>query len=639
MLKKLSKRILSIAVAAATMLVTVIPSMASAGTSAATTDPIYDRDLSANFGGLVMTEPYNTYSDSENGARGAYVASNPAAVGAPFIHVFYDQGIDLTKTTGAVYVNLYWEGTAAAGDMLVVGFTSESREEQFLTSANAQWPLDLTAAIAAGSLKQGWNVLTYPVGTQGGLPIDTTNITGFRIYNANSTGTTALACGAVYAVDKDDPAKKYYMVNALGQGKSDGEGEGQETGGGSEGQETGGGSEGQGTGGGTENPVTYHNEYFIEATADEVLYSSQPGFVNNGFSNAAPYNSYGDNTRGAYKAKLPTAQVNLYDTIVAQIWAGGMDLTDYTGIVTANIYFTGTDTDGPLVFSWFNTDGKQIEYIMSSAGLKQGWNEVQIDLAALEKDKGVSMQKVSLFYIYTTAAMNDVSDLAIGAIYVQKPGESGSVVKKDRKTYLLDAIVSSETDPYACTAFFDASFNGYGDRSRGAYVREGGIDNDFWFAKNLNNVNLSNEKYAIVNFYLDDPDKFTSMFIELSSGGVYDKNERNWVISKYNTTLKKGWNSIVIDLNNPVGSEGGGSIGYAVSDIGGTYDASAVNFMRIYGTYGGSKSAVGSIYLSATTTPETGDNSVTLVMILSMLMLAGSGAAMIILFRKKVWSK
>lgn len=777
MFKKISKKIFAIAIAAVTLFGVAVPNVANADNSTSTTtekvylaranDPLVASQVGANFGGVKKTEPYNTYADSENGTRGAYVAANPAAVGAPFIHVGYDNGIDLTKTTGTVYVNLYWTGTASAGEMLVIGFSSETRDTAFTTANCAQWPLDLKAALDAGSLKQGWNVLEFPVGTQQDLPIDPANITSFRIYNANATGTTGLACGAVYAVDKNDSSKKYYFVNAQDEITGD---TFANYGGSSMSttytsyddgtcgafvsadpvsaahnghpfmvldyatpvslaDTTGkvtfnlyhtGTSEAaddkiivrlnysDGTNADTpasvselengwnaftvdadttksvkgvlvyassmegatavaagsvyvtkEVPVSsedeekkdeenkneepkYYNDYLIEATTGEVLYTAQPGFVNAGFSNEAPYNAYGDNTRGAYKAKLPTAQVNLYDTIVARIWAGGKDLKEYTGIVTANIYFNGTDTNGPLVFSWFNTDGKQIEHIISSGTLKQGWNEVQINLATLEKNSGVSMQNLSLFYIYTTADMNDCTDLAIGSIYVQKPGEADpNASVQDRKTYLLEAVVSSETSPYECVDYFDINFNGYGSGNRGAYVKEGAFDSAFWFAKNLNNVDLSKAKYAVVNFYVDDPAKFTSMFIELSSGGTWDKNERNWVISSFNSELKKGWNAIVLDLNNPIASAAEGTIGYAITDAGGTYNAGAVNFMRVYGTYSGSKSAVGAIYLSDTTSPETSDNnsSPMHIMFVGALMLACVAVSGYTFFDKKAKRK
>ncbi len=778
MFKKFSKKIISIALAVAMMVGVAVPTVVEAGNSASTTtekvylahanDAFVQAQMVNNFGGATKVSPYNTYADSENGTRGAYLAANPAAVGLPFIHVYNEKGIDLTNTTGTFYVNLYWTGNAAAGDQLVMGFSSDNGVSNF--SNDPQWPLDLKTALDAGSIQQGWNVIPLPASDHLGA---TGKATNFRIYNANADETTGLACGAVYTVDKNDPSKKYYIVNAQDEivnstllnangsmsttytnyddgtkgayvcagptvnhaipflniayatpvsladttGKvtfnvyhtatsetaddvvvcrltydgvdtpvdqsvlvntldngwnaitvdadktkalkgvtvyasamagttalaagsvyvtkevsvNPGPGTSTEPG----------ASTKPGTSTKPENKpaeVKYANVYLISATKGEKLYELEAGFLNDGLKMKAPYNAYGDKSHGAYKAVTPTGSRPgiMYDIIVCQTWDSGLSLDKYTGKVTANIYYKGTQAGGPIVFAFWNGDGEYVEQLISTDNLKQGWNEVTIDLAQMIKDKKITLDKLTKFYAYTVK-MDKCKDLAIGSVYIQKPESAlADDEQKNKKTYILEALSKNETSPFECMQYFDAGFNSYGDKTRGAYVRKGAINSDFWFAKLLNNMDLSKEQYVAINFYVDDPSKFTSMFIEMSSSGTWDKEERNWAISSFNTTLKKGWNTIMLDINHKLGNTAEGTIGYALSDIGGTFDASSVSFIRVYGTYAGETSAVGAIYLSSSSAPDTGDYNLPVLLIATMsIALVGIAYSSYDIFGKK----
>ena len=343
-----------------------------------------------------------------------------------------------------------------------------------------------------------------------------------------------------------------------------------------------------------------------------------------GLKTAEPYTGYGDGTRGAYKALIPT---QIYGRSVEKLYATPLDLSEDSNEITANIYYKGTANSGvAYVFAFFpknNSDAGKVEKIVSCSDLTEGWNTVTLE---------VELDTLGAFYIYTMT--NDkITDLALGAVYTEVPagtavapeGVGSTEEDKDETIYILQAIDGQEAAPYTYNKKFDATMNGYGDGKRGAYV-SGSLGSGDWVAAKFAAVDLSKAKFAAVNLYVDNPDEFTVATIELSSFS-YDQQERNWTITSNNVKLKKGWNVIYLDLNNAAGKSAKGTIGYTATDVGGAYDSSAVSFMRMYGTYGGEKTALGAIYVvNSIGGVQTGD-ATNIVLIVGALMLACAAAA------------
>ena len=173
---------------------------------------------------------------------------------------------------------------------------------------------------------------------------------------------------------------------------------------------------------------------------------------------------------------------------------------------------------------------------------------------------------------------------------------------------------------------FDAGLNGYGDKTRGGYATGTIANGDLghaWFA----GKDLSAEKYLAVHLYVDDPDEFKAITMELASTS-FDVKERNWTFTADSVKLKKGWNVISLDLNNAAGKSAKGTIGYTGTDVGGTYDPGNIQFFRVNGTYAGQKIALGAIHTVASVGGgvQTGD-ATNIVLIVGALMLACAAAA------------
>ena len=164
----------------------------------------------------------------------------------------------------------------------------------------------------------------------------------------------------------------------------------------------------------------------------------------------------------------------------------------------------------------------------------------------------------------------------------------------DDTIYLLECTDPNESYHDYARSLYVADFNEYGDETRGAYFREGIIQNDLWSVMVYpgDGLDLSSSRFVAIYFYADSAKEIGNLYFELTSGPM-DDMEREYVVpSTY--SYHDGWNIIFIDLQNDVAWAQRGTVGYTKNDD--TFDIAHVRFMRLWGSYGGEESAMGATF-------------------------------------------
>ncbi|MBQ4081799.1 MAG: hypothetical protein IJC55_00675, partial [Clostridia bacterium] len=223
----MTKKILAIVIAVAlcvTMLLVAIPSSAEL-VAGAETEKVYllgakdDNELYNSYnaaigsnkpwtpgltGSLNKATPYNTYADSESGARGGYVDSQVTNTGDHVIvSACYKGGLDLTKTDGKIAVWVYVQKGGGTRSLLFqfisgVGDQADGGEGGFgVKAADAALAAFWDKTVNTGDLQDGWNKVE--INMADGTNVDWSNLTNFRVLSRGGAAT-AVAIGAIYSV-------------------------------------------------------------------------------------------------------------------------------------------------------------------------------------------------------------------------------------------------------------------------------------------------------------------------------------------------------------------------------------------------------------------------------------------------------
>ena len=164
----------------------------------------------------------------------------------------------------------------------------------------------------------------------------------------------------------------------------------------------------------------------------------------------------------------------------------------------------------------------------------------------------------------------------------------------DNTIYLLECNNPNESYHDFARSLYVADFCDYGDETRGAYYREGIIQNDLWSVMVYpgDGLDLSSSRFVAIYFYADSAKDIGNLYFELTSGPM-DDLEREYVVPP-TYSYHDGWNIIFIDLQHDVAWAQRGTVGYTKNDD--TFDISHVRFMRLWGSYGGEESAMGATF-------------------------------------------
>ena len=196
-------------------------------------------------------------------------------------------------------------------------------------------------------------------------------------------------------------------------------------------------------------------------------------------------------------------------------------------------------------------------------GLKNGWNTVVLPFSSTSVTKnGADWTKIDWFRLYNndTIAVGDAGmQIAIDNVRFVK-GEDVVAVMSDCQpatngwsgglVQVKDAVVlgKTSTEKFAiCDIYWEQTF--------------------------AVGFNLSNMKYVEYDLYVSDVEaiKNVTLYMELTSSGIYDQQESGRNVKIADMGLKNGWNHIKFELAN-LGATAGGA----------TADLSNINFFRLY---------------------------------------------------------
>lgn len=468
-------------------------------------DPVLLNAISSNFGGVSKASPYNAYADSENGTRGAYVARGPALAAQPFVHVYYENGVDVTTastTDGNIYFNLYWQGTASANEYIYFQFSDKTTDAFGATDDIWTWPIRTT------DLVQGWNLVKAPVGTWEGVPLDRTNVRHIRVLNANASGTTALACGATYTYNVD--STKRYLIHAQD-----------------------------------------------EMTADLVNNCSQVCISDT-------FTDYDDGDKGAYICANPTTVTTV--PFMNLTYATPISLKNTSGVVTTHLYHTAnaeTENEHVIVRLQYS-DGTYADTAFWIYQLDSGWNTVTVTADVTKKISGILVYSTTMAGATALAVGSAyVTYVAEEKVYLSHANDPFVVDTVTDTIYLAhanDPIVQSQMYPNFGGVSKSMEYTAYADSdggTHGAYLAANpasALSLVHVYYENGIDTTTTSTKDGTVYFNLywkgtaSSSEIIYFQFSDKTTDGFYGTDTTLWTWPVSTASLVQGWNLIGVPI-------------------------------------------------------------------------------------------
>ena len=253
----------------------------------------------------------------------------------------------------------------------------------------------------------------------------------------------------------------------------------------------------------------------------------------------------------------------------------GVDISEYEqGSLHISLHVDKPEKLGTSVLLEFSSSGSydtdDISWTIPALALKSGWNDLYLSIEDANKTGEIDLTDVNYFRlrvpeikIGASLILDDVYATATEANSLAAVRESA--VASTKQGYLMDCdtLDGLRTNGSCIMAVNEAGGHKEGSASIAMTHFE-------YIMMKLQEVDISDYQYGSLSFWLyvnnqeyinDD-----SLYIELSSGGIYDVQELSWTIS--GTSLITGWNHISLSLPD-------------AKTTGGEIDLKRVNFLRI----------------------------------------------------------
>ena len=219
-----------------------------------------------------------------------------------------------------------------------------------------------------------------------------------------------------------------------------------------------------------------------------------------------------------------------------------------------------------------NCDKQELNWSPTKYITKQGWNEVYFPLSDTKSvASDFNPQKVNFIRLFMMTADGNYGNYYIDDIYFcmgTVEEDPGNVI--GRVNAKGDLIVAT------CDSLSEVGASGMRMVTDPQSIKEG---SGAWWVKD-NNLTVMSVKYPepfnVANYtngylhmwvWVSDASALDQGQIEITSGGDCDKNELNWSATAY--IKKSGWNELYLPLAT-------------AGKTGGTFNATAMNYLRIY---------------------------------------------------------
>ena len=271
------------------------------------------------------------------------------------------------------------------------------------------------------------------------------------------------------------------------------------------------------------------------------------------------------------------AITSLLSTTTASCYFEDVDISDYAeGSIHMSLYVSDPEYfENPLVVELTSSgkyDEDELSWQIPASALEPGWNDLYLGIEDAKVTGEPDLGTINFCRFYT---MN--CKLGLDVIY-------DNVYAADTKGMSLEAkakVVASTKPGYLmdCDTLTGLTSNGILSLStaKGEYKEGDGaviISNPdtVWVRANLMPVDLSDYERGNISFwiYINNASyvKNSTITVEISSAGMYDKEELSWNFS--GSELHAGWNEVTLGIST--GKETPDGI-----------DLSKINYLRIFG--------------------------------------------------------
>lgn len=267
-----------------------------------------------------------------------------------------------------------------------------------------------------------------------------------------------------------------------------------------------------------------------------------------------------DSQRRVQATLANPVDISAFKTGKLHFWLYIEEVAKWSGLVGVEISSAG------------NPDKNALEWRLDPQDLKDGWNEVYLDMGSWSPNHSseIDYELVNLFRVYQTSNADlQTFTTIVDDIYVVR---STQILACDSASEIVSSSVTVKNTSVEADKM-------YVQEGTGAFYYSG-TNQIIWGSKLTNSIDISDCADGGIHFwfYVNNKDYINgTLNVELTSGGANDKYELQWNIDT--SKLQNGWNEISLGFEDALTRDG-------------NIDYSAVNYIRVFQ---GSANAKGTI--------------------------------------------